>query len=229
MSDTNRDPVSNRINQEDNFPPIEYIKPADIEKRSMQIIQAELKEKHIVLPEDEAPTIMRCIHTSADFSYAKTLVFSENAVQTTLDLLRHGADIVTDTNMGRSGINRRILQELGGEVHCFMADPEVAAESKERGVTRAVVSMERAAAIEKPVIFAIGNAPTALLELYRMYREGTFTPAFIIGVPVGFVNVVAAKERILSMPVPYIVNRGRKGGSNIAAAIVNSLLYQIRR
>ena len=167
----------------------------------------------------------RVIHTSADFSYADTMTFSDHAVLAAQQLIRQGADIVTDTNMALSGINKKKLAAYGGSVHCFMADGQVAKEAKERGMTRAAVSMEHAAALEKPVIFAVGNAPTALVKLYEMIEEGTFKPAFIIGVPVGFVNVEAAKEMILKTDVPYIINRGRKGGSNIAAAICNALLY----
>ena len=140
----------------------------------------------------------------------------------------NGADIVTDTNMALAGVNKKELAKYGGEAHCFMAEEEVAKIAKERGVTRATVSMEKAAQIEKPVIFAIGNAPTALIELYEMIQSGSYRPAFIIGVPVGFVNVEAAKDLILKTDVPYIINRGRKGGSNVAAAICNALLYELR-
>lgn len=130
--------------------------------------------------------------------------------------------------MALAGINKGVLASFGGEAHCFMADPEVAAQAKERGVTRATVSMERAAQLPKPVIFAVGNAPTALIRIYEMMRESDWRPAFVIGVPVGFVNVEAAKELILHTEVPYIINRGRKGGSNVAAAICNALLYELR-
>ena len=142
--------------------------------------------------------------------------------------IKEGACIVTDTQMAKAGINKRALARYGGEVYCFMSDEDVAKIAKERGVTRAAVSMEKAAQIEKPVIFAIGNAPTALIELYEMIKSGKYRPAFIIGVPVGFVNVEAAKDLILKTDVPYIINRGRKGGSNIAAAICNALLYELR-
>lgn len=206
---------------------IEYVKPAEIEKRSFEIIEGELFDNGIVLDETNAPVIKRCIHTSADFDYAKTLVFSENAVAVARDLIKKGATIVTDTNMALSGINKKRLAEYGGEVFCFMADEEVAKEAKEREMTRAAVSMEKASGIKGPVIFAIGNAPTALVKLHEMYESGIYKPAFIIGVPVGFVNVVAAKELIIDSDISFIVNRGRKGGSNIAAAIVNALLYGI--
>ncbi len=207
---------------------LEFVKPGDIEKRSFAIIAEELAMRHITIKEEEASITMRVIHTSADFEYADTMTYSENAIETARTLLQNGADIVTDTNMAKAGINKKVLADLGGQVHCFMADEDVAQEAKTRGVTRATVSMERAAKLEKPVIFAVGNAPTALISLYEMMQEGIFKPAFVIGVPVGFVNVVAAKELIMETDVPYIVNRGRKGGSNIAAAICNGLLYGLR-
>lgn len=204
---------------------IEIVKPQEIEKRSFEIIEEELKERGIVLPEKEVPITKRVIHTSADFSYAETMTYSPGAIEQALELIKGGAHIVTDTNMAKAGINKKTLARLGGQVHCFMADEAVAKEAKERGVTRAVVSMETAARLPGPVIFAIGNAPTALIELHEMIEQGAYVPAFIIGVPVGFVNVEAAKELFLDGDVPYIINRGRKGGSNIAAAICNALLY----
>ena len=207
---------------------IEYVMPQEIEKRSFSIIEEELQLRGITLPVEEAMVTKRVIHTSADFSYAQTMTYSAGAVETAKWLITEGADIVTDTNMALSGINKRVLARYGGSVHCFMADEDVAREAKERGVTRATVSMERAAKIEKPVIFAIGNAPTALIQLYGMIEEG-YRPAFIIGVPVGFVNVEAAKELILQTKIPHIVNRGRKGGSNVAAAICNAILYELGR
>ncbi len=206
---------------------IEQIKPMDIEKRSFAIITELLGDRKLD-PENEL-VIKRVIHTSADFDYADNLVFSEHAVQKGIEALRGGCDIVTDTQMAKAGINKTILGKLGGEVHCFMSDPDVAAEAKERGVTRAIVSMERAGKLQKPCIFAIGNAPTALVSLHEQIEAGNLHPALIIGVPVGFVNVVESKEMILASQVPYIVARGRKGGSNVAAAICNALLYQIMR
>lgn len=204
---------------------IEYVLPSEIEKRSFEIIGEELRQANIVLPKEEEPVTKRVIHTSADFDYAKTMRYSENAIAIARDLIRKGACIVTDTNMAKAGINKKKLAEFGGEVICFMAEDDVAKEARERQVTRACVSMERAASLGKPVIFAIGNAPTALISLYEMMEEKKFIPEFVIGVPVGFVNVEAAKELFLGGPVPYIINQGRKGGSNIAAAICNALLY----
>ncbi len=206
---------------------IEFVLPTEIEKRSFEIIGDELTGLGITIPEEEAPITKRVIHTSADFDYAKTMCYSKGAIEIAHELIRNGADIVTDTNMAKAGINKNKLASYGGQVHCFMADEDVAAEAKKRQVTRATVSMERAACLNKPVIFAIGNAPTALISLYEMMEAGTFTPEFVIGVPVGFVNVVAAKELFLDSEVPYIINKGRKGGSNIAAAIVNALIYSL--
>lgn len=208
---------------------MEIVKPDEIEKRSFEIISEELMQRGIVLPKEQEMITKRVIHTSADFDYAKTMCYSENAVAIAKELLANGADIVTDTNMAYAGINKRILGLLGGEAHCFMAEEDVISMAKERGVTRAAVSMEKAAQINKPVIFVVGNAPTALIQLHEMIQKGIYKPAFIIGVPVGFVNVEVAKERIMETEIPYIVNRGRKGGSNVAAAICNALLYQLKR
>ena len=197
---------------------IENYTPAEIERRSFEIIEEELGRE---LDPVQKPIIKRVIHTTADFSYADTLCFSDGAVEAGLAALREGCDIVTDTNMGKSGINKTRLAQYGGEVHCFMADEDVAKEAKSRGTTRAVISMEKSATLGKDVIYAIGNAPTALIRLYELIAEGKIHPKLIIGVPVGFVNVVEAKELIMTADVPYIVARGRKGGSN-------ALLYQLK-
>lgn len=206
---------------------IEYVLPGEIEKRSFEIITQELREQNMILRREEEMVVKRVIHTSADFSYARTMVFSEGAVGLAKDLIQKGADIVTDTNMVLAGINKSVLARYGGTAHCFMAEEETAALAKERNTTRAAVSMERAAQMKKPVIFVVGNAPTALIQLHEMIEGGRYRPAFIIGVPVGFVNVEAAKELILKTDVPHIINRGRKGGSNVAAAICNAILYGI--
>lgn len=207
---------------------IENVLPIDIEKRSFEIITEELSDAGITLPEREAPIIKRCIHTSADFDYAQNLIFSENAVEKALEAIRNGASIVTDTQMGRSGINKKKLAEYGGQVYCFMSDEDVAKRAKENGTTRAVASMEKACELNEKLIFAIGNAPTALIRLYELIQDGKLNPELIIGVPVGFVNVVQSKELIMELEkVPYIVAKGRKGGSNIAACICNALLYML--
>ncbi|MCC2125490.1 MAG: precorrin-8X methylmutase [Lachnospiraceae bacterium] len=202
---------------------IKIVKPNEIEKRSMEIITQELNGR--TWPEPQFSIVKRCIHTSADFDYADNLCFSENAAMLGVEALRRGAVIVTDTKMAWSGINKKKLAEYGGEAYCFMSDEDVAKEAQERGCTRAAICMERGAALGKEVIFAVGNAPTALIRLYELIQEGKVDPALIIGAPVGFVNVVEAKELIMTAGVPYIVPRGRKGGSNIAATICNAMLY----
>ncbi len=206
---------------------LEKIKPMDIEKRSFEIITELLGDRQ-PSPENEL-VVKRVIHTTADFDYAENLCFSDGAVARGIEALRSGCDIVTDTQMARAGINKTVLGRLGGEVHCFMSDPDVAEEAKARGITRAIVSMERAASLAKPCIFAIGNAPTALVSLRELMDAGKVAPALVVGVPVGFVNVVESKELIMAAGAPYIVARGRKGGSNVAAAICNAMLYQITR
>lgn len=206
---------------------IENFKLMDIEKRSFEIITELLGDR--VFEEQNELVIKRVIHATADFDYADNLVFSENAVAKGLEALRSGCDIVTDTQMAKSGINKTILEKLGGTVHCFMSDADVAEEAGQRGITRAAVSMERAAELPGHCIFAIGNAPTALITLHNMIEEGILVPALIIGVPVGFINAAESKELIMNSFVPHIVARGRKGGSNVAAAICNALLYQIMR
>lgn len=206
---------------------IEIIKPMDIEKKSFEIITEGLKGRTFA-PEVE-DIVKRCIHTSADFDYADNLVFSKDVVKKALEAIQAGATIVTDTTMAYSGINKKILESFGGSAICYIADEEVARIAKERGVTRAIVSMEKACQIKGNVIFAIGNAPTALIRIKELVEEGKVDPALVIGVPVGFVNVVESKEMILDCNFPYIVARGNKGGSNIAAAICNALLYKLRR
>ena len=203
----------------------ENVRPGDIEKRSFEIIEKELSDAGIILDEETAFVTKRCIHASADFEYGMTLSFSPGAISRMKELIRGGATIVTDTNMALAGINKRKLESYGGKALCFMADDEVAARAKERGITRAAVSMEMASLLPGNVIFAIGNAPTALIALHEMMEKKIYTPSFVIGVPVGFVNVVWAKELFLNSDVPFIINCGRKGGSSIAAAICNALLY----
>ena len=207
---------------------LERVLPAEIEKRSLEIITEELGGR--TFPEGRSQVIKRVIHTTADFEYADSLVFSEGAVEKALEALREGCTIVTDTNMGKAGVNKKSLEKMGGEVLCFMADGDVALKAKEEGTTRAAASMDKAAGLGRDCIFAVGNAPTALVRLYELIQEGKIHPKLIIGVPVGFVNVVQSKEMILTLKdTPYIVARGRKGGSNVAAAICNALIYQVKR
>lgn len=204
---------------------LENVKPMEIESRSFEMITKELGDTPLV-PGTEL-IVKRCIHTSADFDYAENLCFSEQAVEKAIEAIKKGACIVTDTQMAKAGINKKALARYGGEVYCFMSDDDVAKTAKENGTTRATASMDKAAQLKKPLIFAIGNAPTALVRLYELIEEGRLNPELIIGVPVGFVNVVQSKELIMQADVPYIVAKGRKGGSNIAACICNALLYMI--
>ncbi len=206
---------------------LEQVLPKEIEERSFQIITQKLDEMGWQPKEQYASIVKRVIHTTADFDYAKNLVFSQDVLGRALDALRNRACIVTDTQMAMAGISKKALKELGVQVYNFMGDDDVAQKAKENGSTRAAACMEKAAGLEGPIIFAIGNAPTALVRIYELVQKGELTPALVIGTPVGFVNVEQSKELILALPIPYIIARGRKGGSNVAAAIVNALLYQL--
>ena len=200
---------------------IENIKPDQIEAKSFEIIGEILGDKELD-PRYEA-VIKRCIHTSADFEYADIMYFTDGVIDKIQEAIKKGAYIVTDTTMARAGINKKRIEKYGGDVLCFIGDEDVAAEAKERGVTRSLVSMEKASRLDRPVIFAIGNAPTALISIYDLVKAGKLSPVAVIGVPVGFVNVVESKELLIGSGVPCIAARGRKGGSNIAAAIVNAI------
>lgn len=204
---------------------LENVQPREIEARSFEIITEELGDRKLT-PGTEL-IVKRCIHTSADFDYAENLCFSDGVVEKAIEAIKNGASIVTDTQMAKAGINKKALEKYGGEVFCFMSDEDVAERAKDLGCTRATACMDKAAAMGKPLIFAIGNAPTALVRLYELLKEEKISPYLIIGVPVGFVNVVQSKEMIMDTKAPYIVAKGRKGGSNIAACIVNALLYMI--
>lgn len=234
----------NEFNIAKTFEESEYmdVRPEEIEKESFAIITRELHNRKIRISYEQAPVILRCIHTSADFDYAGNLRFSKNVIPLANEALLAGSKIITDTRMGYSGINRAAVKNCGGELHCDMDDLEVAAEARLRGLSRAAVSMERACedalllqqrGDSKPYIFAIGNAPAALLVLDALMNENeNFRPALVIAAPVGFVNVVYAKETIQDtmdrLGIPYILVSGCKGGSNIAAAIVNALLFQVK-
>lgn len=202
--------------------------PADIERTSISIITRELDELSLTPPPETAAVVKRVIHTTADFDYAKNLRFTPGAVQAAVRALQRGAVIVTDTNMALAGISRPGLAKLGCEAVCYMADPAVAEAAKQAGTTRAVAAMHRAAREHPGAILAVGNAPTALLTIAEEIEAG-LRPALVIGVPVGFVNVVESKETLFAVceqhGVPAIAAMGRKGGSNVAAAICNALVY----
>lgn len=206
---------------------IEFVEPTEIERRSFEIIESELGGRKI--DDKLKPIIFRVIHATADFDFYDNLKFSENVVDIALNLLKSGAVIVTDTNMAKSGINKTALNKLGCEAVCFMSDEDVAKAAADSKTTRAAAAVDKAAAIDKPVIYVCGNAPTALIRLAEHIEAGTFVPKLIVAVPVGFVNVVQSKELIIKSGVPYIAACGRKGGSTVAAAICNALLYMCTR
>lgn len=206
---------------------LEHVHPAEIERRSFSIISQELGPRTYAGPYDEL-ILKRVIHASADFDYADHLVFSPGAVESAMRPSGPVRTLSQIPRWRRPGSTRPLWPGSAGQVRCFMSDPDVAREAGDRGTTRAAVCMERAQALQQPLVFAVGNAPTALVRLYELVQEGRLTPALIIGVPVGFVNVVASKELIEQAGAPYIVARGRKGGSNVAAAICNGILYQMK-
>ncbi len=201
----------------------EILKPMDIEKRSFEIISQELGETN--LSEQELLVLKRVIHTTADFDYKKNLVFKNNPVEKGIEALKNGCVIVTDTNMALAGINKPSLKKGGNSAVCYISDEDVARAAKEKGVTRAQVAVEKAAKLNETVIFAIGNAPTALIKIDELINKGELNPVLIIACPVGFVNVVESKELILKHNIPSITAVGRKGGSNVAA-VINAMLYQ---
>ena len=201
------------------------MRPEEIEQSSMRIIEKELAEQGYSIQPGIAPVVTRVIHTTADFDFADALAFSPRAVEAGVEALARGVSLVTDTQMAAAGINKKRIEQNGGTVRCHIADEDVAIMAREREVTRALVSMERAVDETPDAVFVIGNAPTALLRLCELIGEGKAEPALVIGVPVGFVNVVESKEILMKINcVPWITARGRKGGSSVAAAIVNSLL-----
>ncbi len=208
---------------------LEQLSPMEIERRSFAIIEEELAEQNSYLLPEQAPIIKRCIHTTADFEYASSLCFSQDALEKAHTAICQGASLVTDTTMALSGINKRALAQFGIRTYNFIADPDIVEKSRKTGITRSALSMDKAAQMDAPMIYVIGNAPTALIRIYELYREQKIKPALVIGVPVGFVNVVQSKELIMETDMPYIIARGRKGGSNVAAAIMNALLYLEKR
>ncbi|MBO7384979.1 MAG: precorrin-8X methylmutase [Clostridia bacterium] len=200
--------------------------PMEIEDRSMEIIESELQ---VELEEEIKPIVKRVIHATADFSFAENMRFTPGIVELIHNMLENGTAIVTDTNMALAGINKTALNKLGAKAMCFVADEDVALEARSRGVTRSFVSMERALRIDGPKLLVCGNAPTFLLSLLEIAgQSGIPADTAVIGVPVGFVNVVEAKEKLWASGMPCIAAMGRRGGSNVAAAIVNALMYGIR-
>ena len=200
------------------------LNPAEIEKKSFEIISGKLDGRQF--DPQTVNVIKRVIHATADFDYVDNLVFSDGAVAVEKDAIKNGARIVTDTQMAKAGINKKAVDKFGCNLHCFIDNPEVAEIAQAKGITRALVAVDHAAeTLENPILFVIGNAPTALIRLHELISSGAFSPVFIIAAPVGFVNVVESKELILRLNIPHIVAKGQKGGSNVAAAICNALLF----
>ncbi|MBQ3377769.1 MAG: precorrin-8X methylmutase [Synergistaceae bacterium] len=214
---------------------LKEVKPEEIEAASMAIIAEEMnKLGGVDIPEINLPVLKRVIHTTADFEFMKTLKFSpeDQAVTLGREALKRGVGIITDTQMAAAGMSKPSASKFNNKIICRMAEPDVKEEALKRGVTRAVISIERAVEETPDAIFAIGNAPTALIKLCELISEGKAKPSLIIGVPVGFVNVVESKEILAEVAskfnVPYIAAMGRKGGSPIASTIINALYYGIK-
>ncbi len=197
------------------------MKPQEIEDLSFKIIDQEAGEHGF--NRQEWPIVRRMIHTSADFEYIKTVRFHGGAIEKGIQAIQQGKQIITDTNMARVGIRQTEVQAFGGQVSCLIADEAVAHQAKAGGTTRALAAVELACNAMAGGIYVVGNAPTALLRLIDLIREKKAAPALVIGFPVGFVNATESKEVLMGLDIPYITNKGRKGGSNIAASIVNAL------
>ena len=200
------------------------MKPEDIEAESFRIIDHEAGEHD--WQEAEWQVVRRVVHTSADFEYIRTMVFSDGAIDQTVAAIRNGAGIVTDTNMALSGISQARLIPFGCSVSCHVADSDVGALAKREGITRSVTAMRKSVNNTNNQIFVIGNAPTALFELLRLIQAGQVRPKLIIGLPVGFVGAEESKNALAATQhtVPFITNMGRKGGSSVAAAVLNALV-----
>lgn len=197
------------------------MKPQEIEDLSFKIIEQETGAHGF--SDDQWPIVRRMIHTSADFEYIHTIRFYPEAVQKGIAAIQRGCQIITDTNMARVGIRKKEIHDFGGKVSCLMAEKAVAKKAKETGTTRALAAVDMACDQMENGIYVVGNAPTALLRLIELIKNKKANPALIIGFPVGFVNAAESKDALMALEFPYITNKGRKGGSTIAASIVNAL------
>ncbi|OGH60291.1 MAG: precorrin-8X methylmutase [Candidatus Lindowbacteria bacterium RIFCSPLOWO2_12_FULL_62_27] len=197
--------------------------PEAIEAESFRIIEEELGP-HGFSP-DEFQIIRRVIHATADFEFARNLVFHPDAIARAMQAIRRGCDLVVDVAMIQAGVSKPALASFGnGRVLSFITDPDVVEEAKREGITRAIASMRKAARAAPDAIYAIGNAPTALFEAIRLVEEKQMAPALIVGVPVGFVSAVESKDALIASGYPHIAARGRKGGTPVAVAALNALL-----
>jgi precorrin-8X/cobalt-precorrin-8 methylmutase len=202
------------------------LNPNDIEKKSFEIISAELG--NFPMKEEVAPVIKRIVHTTADFEYAHITEFHQDAVSMASEALRSGCDIYCDTRMVEAGVNKQALSSLGCRIYTYIDDPDIKVKAQQLGITRSILGIDKAAENSGTRIFVIGNAPTALVRIGELITGHRISPALVIGVPVGFVGAAESKEFIKSVHVPYIVTNGRKGGSTVAVAIVNALLYMLK-
>lgn len=210
---------------------MQYIKnPMKIEERSMEIIQEiidEIRPGYKFNGAIEEKIIKRCIHTTADFEYLDILRISDDAIESIVDALKNNATIYTDTNMALSGINKRKLDALGCDYKCLVAEEETANLAKEKGITRSMAAVEIAAKNPGRKLFVLGNAPTALYKVMEMIDSNELKADAVVGVPVGFVGAAESKDELENTNIPYIISKGRKGGSNLAAAIINAILYSM--
>ncbi|MEJ8545529.1 precorrin-8X methylmutase [Brevibacillus borstelensis] len=197
------------------------VQPQEIEEKSFQIITEELGEHPFT--EEQYPVVQRVIHAAADFDLGRSLVFHPDAVKAGIQAIRSGKIVVADVQMVQVGISKNRIEKFGGEVKVYISDRDVMEEAKRLNTTRAIISIRKAVKEAEGGIFAIGNAPTALLELIRLVKEGEAKPGLIIGMPVGFVSAAESKEELAKLDVPFITNIGRKGGSPVTVAALNAL------
>ena len=197
------------------------MKPAEIEALSFDIIQKEAGDHGF--PQDQWSIVRRMIHTSADFDYLANVRFHADAVASGVQAIRRGGNVVTDTNMARAGIRKSAIVRFGGSLECLIDDPTVAHAARDSGCTRAMAAVDAAIPMMRQGLYVIGNAPTALMRLMELINAGKAAPALVVGLPVGFVNAAESKASLAAMDLPYITNVGRKGGSNVAASVVNAL------
>lgn len=208
---------------------MEYIKnPMKIEEKSFEMIQDiidEIRPGYEFKNNVEEKIIKRSIHTTADFEYLDILKISDKAVESIIDALKNNATVYTDTNMALSGINKKRLEALGCKYKCLVADEETTKLAKEKSITRSMAAVEIAAKEPGRKLFVFGNAPTALYKAMEMKNSNELELDAIVGVPVGFVGAAESKDELEKTEIPYIISKGRKGGSNLAAAIINAILY----
>ncbi|GED31590.1 precorrin-8X methylmutase [Brevibacillus centrosporus] len=208
------------------FKPV-TVQPQEIEDLSFQMIADELGEHPFT--DEQFPVVQRVIHASADFDLGRSLVFHKDAIQSGIAAIRSGKKVVADVQMVQVGISKNRIEKYGGEVKVYISDRDVMEEAKRLNTTRAIISMRKAIKEADGGIYCIGNAPTALLELIRLVKEGEAKPGLIIGMPVGFVSAAESKEELAKLDIPFITNIGRKGGSTVTVAALNAISIMAER